>query len=162
MRCVGARSSSSASTPSSADVRHAPSRRGHARASDGIIANVSSLLFARAARLARGALPLTLVAVAVALAVDALLVEVALAQSTGGSFGGGSFGGGGGGSSGGSYSGGGDDGGDSVVTFIIYILLSRLPWPAKIALIGLIGGGWVGYKLFKKHRASKDDEDPPA
>lgn len=104
-----------------------------------------------------------LIAVALALLIDGVLAEVALAQSTGGSFGGGSFGGGGGGgSSGGSYSGGGDDGGDSVVTFIIYILLSRLPWPVKLGLVGLIGGGWVGYKLFKKHRASKDDEDPPA
>lgn len=119
---------------------------------------MSSTPFARA--LYR-ALPVVLVALAVVLALDALFAEVALAQSTGGSFGGGSFGGGGGGSSGGSYSGG-DDGGDSVVTFIIYILLSRLPWPAKIALVGLIGGGWVGYKLYKKHGASKDDEDPPA
>lgn len=142
---------------------------------DGIIERVSVSLVARALR---RAFPLVLLALAVALALDVSFAEVALAQSTGGSFGGGNFGGGdfgGGGSSGGGYSGG-DVEGDEILVFIVHILLSRLPWPLKIALVGLIGGGWVVYKFRDKWRKPKrrgskanepeqhgpeDDEQPP-
>ena len=85
----------------------------------------------------------------------------ALAQSTGGSFGGGSFGGGGGG---GGSSGGSDFGGDGadLIELIVWILISRLPWPLKIGLIVVIGGVFLGYRVHKhnaKKRAEREDQD---
>lgn len=95
--------------------------------------------------------------------------DEALAQSTGGSFGGGNFGGGSsGGSSGGGYSGGGgSDGGDGVISLIFYVLISRLPWPLKILLIGGAVGVFavVRYVRRRKKNAMQDqhdDPDPPA
>lgn len=87
-----------------------------------------------------------------------VVTDEALAQSTGGSFGGGSFGGGGSsGGGGGGYSGGGDHGGDGLISFVIYVLLSRLPWPLKIALAGGAAGVFVVVKLVNKRK----NQDPP-
>jgi len=95
----------------------------------------------------------------IALACLLLFADEALAQSTGGSFGGGSFGGGGGGgSSGGGYSGGGDDG-DGLISFIIYVLFSRLPWPLKIGLIVLAGGVFAAFKYVKRRRNAPPPDD---
>lgn len=93
----------------------------------------------------------------VALGTLALVADVAMAQSTGGSFGGGSFGGGGNSSSGSGYSGGGG-GEDGLLELVFYVVFSRLPWPLKIGAVVLIGGIWGGIKLAKKHRKRNDDE----
>jgi len=85
-----------------------------------------------------------------------LLADEALAQATGGSFGGGSFGGGSSGGGGGS-SGGDHDGSDGLITFVVYVLLSRLPWPLKIALVGGAAGVFVVIKIVK----SRKNQDPP-
>lgn len=91
----------------------------------------------------------------IGLALCALLVaNDALAQSTGGSFGGGDFSGGSsGGSSGGGYSGGGgDDGGGDLISFILYVVFSRLPWPLKVGIIGIAVGGYAVHRVVKKRR----------
>jgi len=86
------------------------------------------------------------------------LADEALAQSTGGSFGGGSFGGG---SSGGGSSGGGShDGSDGLIAFVIYVLLSRLPWPLKIGLVGGAAAIFVTVKVVR-HRRKNPPGDPP-
>ena len=112
----------------------------------------------RAARWALALAPILIGALALWLCADD--VE---AQRTGGSFGGGSFGGGGGGgggSSGGGYSGGGSsDGGDGILTFIFYVLLSRLPWPLKIGLVGIAAAGWFGFRYYRR-RSARSHDDP--
>ena len=89
----------------------------------------------------------------------ALVADEAVAQATGGSFGGGSFGGGGSSGGGGGSFGGGDDGGDGLVSFVLYVLVSRLPWPLKIALVGGAAGIFIGVKL-AKGRKNQDPPDP--
>lgn len=103
--------------------------------------------------------PLVLLALALVLLADQ---AVAFAQSTGGSFGGGSFGGGGSSSSGGGGSSSHDDGGEGLFWIIAWVLSSRLPWPVKIGIIGLIGGGYAAYKVASKRKKRREDGEPPS
>jgi uncharacterized membrane protein len=100
--------------------------------------------------------PLALLALALVLLADQ---AVAFAQSTGGSFGGGSFGGGGSSSSGGGGGGSSShDDGEGLFWIIAWIVTSRLPWPLKLGLVGVIVGGYAVFKFVQKR---KDPPPPP-